>query len=115
MSNYADLSLFEDVDGFIGAAIFEGSGTTPVVQHNSANARIDLAKVGSLANVVMLNARDATKKTGGGHCGMIHVHATEAHILVESLGRDSNANLVIILDKQCNLGLARSALKRFIN
>lgn len=115
MTTYADLSLFEDVDGLIGAAVFEGSGTAPVMQYNSANARIDLAKVGSLANNVMINARDTARKTGSGHCGMIHVHATEAHILVESLGRDTNANLVVLLDKQCNLGLARSALKRYIS
>jgi len=115
MTTYADLSSFDEVDGFAGAAVFEGSGTTPVLQQNGPNARIDLGKVGSLANAVMINARDTARKTGSGHCGMIHIHAAKAHILVESLGRDSNANLVLILEQQCNLGMARAALKQYLN
>lgn len=123
MPNVQDaLAKCKDVDGFIGIGAFSPQGE---LIGQVANAGVELAELGALANDVLLKAQKSTDIMGVGRGNQVHVEAPKAHILVRCLNENADfadsepgrahVHCVLVLEKNGNLALGKMRLDSAIH
>ena len=115
------LAKLKDIDGFIGVGAFTAQGEL-VTSLSTTNTK--LAEIGALANDVLLKAQKATDVMGVGRGQMVHIEAPKAHILARCLNENvefsqsssgkAHVHMVLVLDQEANLGLAKMRLSSVI-
>lgn len=117
------LKEFIAIDGFQGVALFTPSGEELAIMEASGTKH-NLKNLGILANTVLMNAQKASIEMGTGRGQMIHVMAEKAEYIVRCLneGNDpiktepgkAHIHLVLVLDKDANVGLAKMKIASII-
>jgi len=111
----------KDIDGFIGVGAFTAQGEL-VSSLSSSTAKLE--EIGALANDVLLKAQKATDVMGVGRGQMVHIEAPKAHVLARCLNENpdfsstsvgkAHVHMVLVLDQDANLGLAKLRLSSVI-
>jgi DNA-binding response OmpR family regulator/predicted regulator of Ras-like GTPase activity (Roadblock/LC7/MglB family) len=111
------IAKMADVEGFLGAAIFSPQGELLAV---SSVSKVDMEKVGVLANNTLLNAQKASLEMGTGRGQLVHIEAEKAHILVRCKNEGSDPvksepgkahiHTALVLDKNGQVGMGKMRL-----
>lgn len=111
------LAMLKDIDGFIGVGAFTAQGEL-VSSLSTSTAKLE--ELGALANDVLLKAQKATEVMGVGRGQMVHIEAPKAHVLARCLNENTDfsstasgkahVHMVLVLDQEANLGLAKLRL-----
>jgi len=115
------LAKLKDIDGFIGAGAFTAQGE---LVSSLSTSTTKLQEIGALANDVLLKAQKASEVMGVGRGQLVHIEAPKAHILARCLNESAefsqssagkaHVHMVMILDQESNIGLAKMRLASVI-
>jgi CheY-like chemotaxis protein len=115
------LDKFKSVEGFQAAGVFSPQGEM-VASSNPANIKLD--ELGALANDVLLKAQKATEIMNVGRGQIVHVEAPKAHVLARCLNEATDfaasaagrahVHMVLILEKEANVAMAKMKLDGII-
>ncbi len=116
------LEKFKDVEGFMAVGIFSPNGEMAAEVNNSG---MKLDEIGALANDVLLKAQKATDLMDVGRGKTVHVDAPKAHIIARCFNENkdfstteagkAHLHLVLIIDKDGNLAMAKMKIDSIIN
>lgn len=115
------LSL-QAVEGFVGAAAFNGTGETLDVV--TTNPRLDMQTIGAFANNALLNAQKATDEMGVGRGNFLQIRAPQAVVLMRCLNEATDfattqpgrihIHAVVVVNPDGNVGMAGMLLDKTI-
>jgi len=115
------LAQFEDVQGFLGIAVFTPQGE---IVESIAKGKTDIKTVGTYANNALLNAQKATDQMGVGRGNLMQIRAPEAIVMMRCLNEatdfaatkegKAHFHTVVILDPDGNTGMAAMILDKTV-
>lgn len=115
------LAEFQDIEGFLGAAVFTAQGE---MVDGVSKGQIDIKAIGMYANNALLNAQKATDKMGVGRGNLMQIRAPQATVLMRCLNEatdfaaskegKAHFHTVIVLDPEGNSGMATLLLDKAV-
>jgi len=115
------LAKLKDIDGFVAVGAFTSQGEM-VASLSTSSTKLE--EIGALANDVLLKAQKATDIMGVGRGQMVHIEAPKAHVLARCLNEETDfststtgrahVHMILVLEQETNLGLAKMRLSSVI-
>jgi len=116
------LEMLKKIKGFVAAGAFSAHGE--LLAEVSISADLHLAKVGALANDILLKAQEETDIMGVGRGSLIHIVAPKANLLMRCLNENTDfhaseagrahVHLLVVLEADGNVALAKMQLEKVI-
>lgn len=116
------LMAMQSVEGFVGAAVFSGSGEA--LEAYSTNPRLDMKAIGAFANNALLNAQKATDEMGVGRGNALQIRAPQATVLMRCLNEATDfastqagrvhIHAVVVMNPEGNVGMASMLLDKAV-
>lgn len=116
------LMSLQGVEGFVGAAVFSGTGEA--LDAFSTNPRLDMKAIGAFANNALLNAQKATDEMGVGRGNFLQIRAPQAIVLMRCLNEATDfattqtgrvhIHTVVVMNPEGNVGMAGMMLDKVV-
>ncbi len=113
------LEAFEDINGFLGAAVFTAQGE---MLDGMAKGKLDIKTVGMFANNALLNAQKATDQMGVGRGNFVQIRAPKAFVIMRCLNEatdfaatkagKAHFHTVVVMDPEGNTAMASMILDK---
>ncbi len=113
MAIHDKLKAFEDVKGFLGAAVFSPEGE--LLEGNAEISGLTMEVIGSLLNDVLLEAQEMTEKSGFGHADFIQINSDAGMMLAKCHNEaGKHYHTVLFLKPDGNIAMAKMKMKAVV-
>ena len=113
------LAEFEEINGFMGAAVFTAQGE---MLEGISKGKLDIKTTGMFANNALLNAQKATDQMGVGRGNLVQIRSPKAFVLMRCLNEatdfaaskegKAHFHTVVVMDPEGNTAMATMILDK---